>query len=90
MSKAVKLAIGLAVIAGIAVLTNPSPERHRDQIKAQLSERSTLSKVLLVGPLTAFASNYHTVAVASYTTVNERTVSVGAFGVVVVLDKGED
>lgn len=89
MSKAVKLAIGLAVIAGIAVLTNPSPERHREQIKSQLSERSTLSKVLLVGPLTAFASNYHTVGVASYTTVNERTVSVGAFGVVVVLDKGE-
>ncbi|AVP98783.1 hypothetical protein C7S18_17045 [Ahniella affigens] len=90
MSKIVKLVIGLAIVAGIAVVTNPSPERHRDQIKSQLSERSTLSKVLLVGPLTAFASNYHTLGVMSYTTVNERTVSIGAFGVVVVLDKGED
>lgn len=89
MSKTVKLIAGLGLFAVIAFLTNPSPERHRDQIKDQLSERSAWAKVLLVGPLTAFASNYHTLGLCSYTTVNDRTVSFGAFGMVFVLDRGE-
>jgi hypothetical protein len=33
----------------------------------------------------AFASTDHPLGVASYTTVNDRTVTVGAFGVVFVL-----
>ena len=37
-----------------------------------------------VGALTAFASSYHSLGVASYTTVGNRTVSWGAFGVVFV------
>ncbi len=39
-----------------------------------------------LGALAAFTSTYHPLGVASYTTVNGRTVSVGAFGMVVVLD----
>lgn len=79
----------VAILAGIAFATNPDADRHRDQIKEQLSERSQLSKVLLVGPLTAFVSEYHSIGVASWTKIDERTVSVGAFGMVFVRDPSE-
>lgn len=79
----------IAIIAGIAFALNPSADKHRDEIKSQLAERSQLSKILLVGPMTAFASEYHSVGVASYTTMGDRTVSWGAFGMVFVLDQSE-
>ena len=77
----------VAIVAAIAVAMNPGAEAHREQIKDQLAERSQFAKILLVGPITAFASNYHSIGVASYTTVQDRTVSIGAFGMVFVLDQ---
>lgn len=76
----------VAILAGIAFATNPDADTHRDQIRQQLSERSQMSKILLVGPLTAFVSEYHSIGVASWTKVDDRTVSVGAFGIVYVRD----
>ena len=43
-----------------------------------------------MGALTAFASTYHSLGVASYTTVNERVASVGALGLVYVLQSSPD
>ena len=67
----------------LALALNPSPEQHRAKIKAAIAERSPIAGALGIGSLTAFTSTYHTLGVASYTTVNDKTVSVGAFGVVV-------
>jgi hypothetical protein len=80
-------AVAGAVVIALAFVLNPSAEQHRARIKAVISERSMVGKVLGVGPLTAFASTYSSLGVASYTTVNGRTVSVGAFGVVYVRDQ---
>lgn len=78
-------AIVLAAALVLAAVLNPSPERHRSRIKEAVGDRSPIARVLGVGALTAFASNYHSLGVASYTTAGERTVSVGAFGLVFVL-----
>jgi len=84
-----KAVISLLVAAGLLVLAialNPSAERHRAKIKQAIAEHSQLEKVLGVGVLTAFASRYHSVGVGSYTTLNEKVTSVGAFGMVFVAE----
>lgn len=75
-----------AALTAAAFLLNPSPEQHRDKIKAAVAERSPLAGALGLGALAAFTSTYHPLGVASYTTVHGRTASVGAFGMVFVLD----
>ena len=82
---AVVSAVIAAALTAAAFVLNPSPERHRERIKQAVAERSPLAGALGLGALTAFTSTYHPLGVASYTTVNGRTVSVGAFGVVLVL-----
>lgn len=84
MSKPVTPFLIVAGIIVVAVALNPSAERHRAEIKETIAERSQLEKVLGVGQLTAFVSKYHSVWVGSYTTVNGRIMSVGAFGMVFV------
>lgn len=76
--------IGVLSVLVLALALNPSAEQHRAQIKATIAERSPIAGALGIGSLTAFASTYHSLGVASYTTANDKTVSVGAFGVVVV------
>ena len=70
--------------AGLAVVLNPSAERHRTKIKDAVAERSQLEKILGVGEITAFASKYHSLYVGSYTTVSDKVVSMGAFGMIFV------
>ncbi|MET0349670.1 MAG: hypothetical protein ABW067_07765 [Rhizobacter sp.] len=72
----------LAVLVAAAFLTNPSPERHRAKVRQAIAERSPIAGALGMGALTAFVSTYHPLGVASYTTVDDRVVSVGAFGYV--------
>jgi hypothetical protein len=69
----------------LAVLLNPSPERHRQDIRQQMGERNPLTRVLALNALAAFASQYHSLGVASYTTGGERVLSIGALGLVFVL-----
>jgi hypothetical protein len=83
-------AVAAAAVTAAAFLFNPSPEQHRARIKEAIAERSPLAGALGVGALTAFTSTYHPLGVASYTTVNERTVSVGALGMVYVLQPSQD
>lgn len=77
--------IAVAVTAAVAVALNPTPEQHRAKIKTVVSERSPVAGLLGLGSLAAFASAYHSVGVGSYTVVNERTVSIGAFGAVFIV-----
>lgn len=77
-------AITALVVVALASWLNPTPEQHREEIRRAIAERSPVAGMLGLGALTAFTSNYHPLGVASYTTVNGRVVSVGAFGVVFV------
>lgn len=73
---------GLALVVALAFVTNPSADRHRNAIKAAVAERSPVAGALGIGALAAFTSTYHSWGVASTTTVNERTITIGAFGLV--------
>jgi hypothetical protein len=78
-----------AILLVLAFLLNPSPERHRQKIQESIGQRSPLAGALGLGALAAFVSNYHSLGVASYTTVNGRTASVGLFGMVFVMSLTE-
>ena len=86
MSLFVKAGVAALVLAAVAVLSNPSPERHRARIQEAVAERNQIAGWLQLGRLAAMASSYHSLGVASYTTVNERWLSFGAFGVVIVAE----
>jgi hypothetical protein len=89
-----KAPIVSAVVAGIVVALafalNRSPEQHRAKIKTSIAERNQLAGMLGIGALTAFASTYHPLGVASYTTVSNRTVSVGVFGMVFFIQPSQE
>jgi hypothetical protein len=89
MRKATATVLVLAVAVLAALAFNPGPETHRTRIREAVGERSPIAGALGLGRLAAFASNYHSLGVASYTTVNGRTASWGAFGLVVVPAAGE-
>lgn len=78
------LSIPAAALA-LALVLNPTPERHRAKIKESVGRRSPVAGMLGMGSLAAFASNYHSLGLASYTQAGDRTVSVGAFGMVYVM-----
>lgn len=86
MSKSTTALLIAVALAVSSVVLNPSAERHRAKIKEAIAERSQLNKALGVGHMTAFVSKYHSVWVGSYTTVNDKVTSVGAFGMVFVSD----
>jgi hypothetical protein len=87
MSKSTTISIVIAGAAlALAFLLNPSPEKHRAEIKRTIAERSQIANVFGMGAITAFASTYHSLGVASYTTVGEKKVSFGVFGLVFVAE----
>jgi hypothetical protein len=90
MSKALLRIVLVAAIVALAVVLNPSAEKHLARIQQALAERSPIAQALGLGTLAAFVSNYHPLGVASYTTVGDKTISVGAFGVVFVLQPSSD
>ena len=82
-------ALGAGVVAAVVAL-NPSPERHREKIRQAVAQRSPLAGALGVGALAAFVSTYHSLGVASYTTVKDRTLSIGLLGMVFVLEPARE
>lgn len=84
MLKSMKTLIAVAIAIALAFALNPSAEKHRDKIKTAIAERSQVERVLGIGQLTSFVSQYHSLGVASYTTVNEKVTSIGVFGMVFV------
>ncbi|MEJ6022231.1 hypothetical protein [Ramlibacter sp. PS4R-6] len=89
MKRAATTVVVLAALLALAFVLNPSPERHRQKIKDTIAQRSPIAGALGLGSLAAFASSYHSLGVASYTTAGERTLSWGAFGMVFVADQGK-
>lgn len=84
-------ALVTAAIFVAAIALNPSAEAHREKIKQATAERSPIAGALGLGALTAFVSSYHSWGVALYTTTGKgQVLSVGAFGVVVVRQPGDD
>lgn len=81
MSKATPFVV-IAVTIALAAVLNPSPEKHREKIKEAIAARSQLERVLGIGQLTSFVSRYHSFGVGSYTTVDDKVTSIGAFGMV--------
>lgn len=77
-----RLVVVLLALVGAASLLNPSPDAHRAKLKSAVAERSALASLLRLGDLTAFASRYHSLVVASYTTLDDDVLTVGAFGIV--------
>lgn len=90
MTSALKAVAMAGAIVAAAIALNPSAQKHRNQIKESIAERSPLAGILGVGALAAFASNYHSVGVASYTSIHGKTVSLGFLGMVFVIDSHED
>jgi hypothetical protein len=84
MSKPLAATAGTAAVLVLAALLNPSPERHRATITETVAARSPIAGALGLGAFAAFASSYHSLGVASYTTAGERTLSVGVLGMVFV------
>jgi hypothetical protein len=82
MSKTVKALAIVAALVALAIALNPSGDKHRTTIKEAIADRSPLQAVLGIGVLTAFVSNYHSVGVASYTVFDGKLVTIGAFGMV--------
>lgn len=87
MSKAVSSALVTAAVFIAAIVLNPSADKHREKIRQAMADRHPVAGALGLGALKAFVSSYHSWGVVSYTEANERVLSVGAFGVVVVLDQ---
>ncbi|MBI3094851.1 MAG: hypothetical protein HYY97_08275 [Rhodocyclales bacterium] len=83
-------AIAALIVVALAFALNPSPEKHREEIRKIMAERSPIAAVLGLGAITAFVSNYHSLGVASYTKVSDRVVSVGAFGMVFFIEPSKD
>ena len=69
---------------------NPSPDQHRAKIKEAIAERNQLAGMFGLGTLAAMASTYHPLGVASYTTVNDRVISVGALGMVFFIQPSQE
>ncbi len=83
----VRWAVAAAIVL-LAFLLNPSPERHRLKMRESIGQRSPIAGLLGLGSIAAFASNYHSLGVASYTKVGDQVATVGAFGFVWVRDIG--
>jgi len=86
MTKPLVSLLLVAALLAASLALNPSAEKHRGKIKEAIAERSQVEKVLGLGHLAAFVAQYHSLGVASYTTVNGKVASVGAFGLVLTPD----
>jgi len=81
MLKAVLIILATVVLGSVL---NPGPEAHREKLKAEIADRSQLAGLLGINKLAAVASTYHTLGLASYSTLNDRVVSYGAYGIVFI------
>ena len=82
--------LGGGAIVALACVLNPSPDQHRAKIKEAIAERNQLAGLFGLGALAAMASTYHPLGVASYTTVNDRVVSIGALGMVFFMQPSQE
>lgn len=81
-----KTIVALFVLVLAAFVLNPGAQAHREKLKAEIAARHQVAGLLRLGHLAAVASTYHTLGVASYSTIRDRKVTFGAFGLVFVPD----
>lgn len=77
---------GTAALLILMLLLNPSADRHRAAIRADIDEGSPFERALGLGQFTAFMARYESLGFVSYTTLNDRVKSVGVLGMVFVRD----
>lgn len=77
---------GAAALLILMLLLNPSADRHRAAIRADVNQGSAFERALGLGQLTAFMARYESLGFASYTTLNDQVKSVGVMGMVFVRD----
>ena len=83
----------LIVVVGLlvaALLMNPGVERHRAAFKARFAAINPIAGSLGVGALVSMQQQYHSIAVLSYTDVDQRVATVGAFDMVFVVMPDSD
>jgi hypothetical protein len=66
----------------LALALNPSGERHRQAIRDAEADRSPIAGALGLGALKSLVVEYHSLGIASYTSMDDRVISVGAMGLV--------
>ena len=74
----------LVVILLIALITRPNHEDHKDKIKRKFKENNPVTGAVGGGNVFAGMVNYHDYYIFTTTTLQDKTVSVGAFQVVYV------
>lgn len=80
----IKALLLVVVAVALGFMLNPGPDAHREKLKSEIAARSQIAGLLGISHLAALVSTYHTLGVASYSTVNGRTVTWGAYGIVFV------
>jgi hypothetical protein len=75
----------LAVLILLAV-TNPSAEAHRKAISTDYEKERPIAGAVGLGALSSRLPEYRSVVIGSYTTEGDVVVSVGALGMVWVVD----
>jgi hypothetical protein len=74
------IAVMLAVL--ILVLSNPSKEQHRDAFRGAVRRELPLASLLGAGRVASWLTDYHSLGVASFSTLDGSVVTFGAFGIV--------
>ena len=77
--QAQELVISLLIVLVLAV-TNPPHESHKEAIRDEVFRQTPLLSMLGIGRLVAWMTEYQSLVVISYTTVDGRLASVGALG----------
>jgi hypothetical protein len=85
--------LGLIVICGMLVLTNPSHQTHKDTVYESAASEATKSEMLgriaadLLGGVDVIPLNYNNYFLFSTTTLNGETASVGVLSRVWKIDR---
>lgn len=84
MSVRVGGAVVALLVAILLVVSNPSPERHKQAIRDEVSRREPVASVLGLGLLGSNLTTYHSFLIGSYTRLDDEVVTVGVLGFVSV------
>jgi hypothetical protein len=76
------LFVVLGVVA-VAIVANPDKSRHDEVIRNRVADNHPIASLIGAGRLTSMMAQYHSIGVASYTTLDNQVATVGAFGIVV-------
>jgi hypothetical protein len=88
-NRLVVTALLASAVTASAFVLNPTHEQHREQIRQSVTDHNALAGVLGFGTLKALATSYHSFGVVSWTTMGKHTVSVGALGMVFIVEHAE-